>query len=154
MVCYSGGVNRIVVLTSGSNQSNVGNITVTATTGGTNQAYLPAGESVTQQALFFVQANHKGMLENIVLNANRASGGSSPSIVFKIWVYSPLTSTKYQIFRYRLDTSIEGTLILPLKKPLPLTEQDVVWFEVTSSSGTNTEANVRFSVTEFEDVDA
>lgn len=147
------GVNRVAVTLSGSSQSNVGNITITATTGGSTQAYLPAGESVTQQAIFFTQVDHQALCDWLLLNANKSSGGGSPKITFKAWVYSPTTNTKYQVFRHLVDTAIEDSIELIPSQPFVLNSGDVMWFEGTSSAA-STEANVRFSLIESRDVDA
>jgi hypothetical protein len=56
---FSGfGINRCVVSANGGLTYNASDITITATTGGSIQAIIPALGSVTQQAIFFNGANH------------------------------------------------------------------------------------------------
>jgi hypothetical protein len=139
------GINRVVVITSGSNDSNAGNITVTDTgaAAGT-QAYIPIGASVTQQCIFHTQVNHNLLLDWMILGALKLSGGSSPRVIFKGVSYSRVTDTFYEIFRFSLDTSVENHLEVSPSQPFVMGGREV--FYITAETNTNnTEVNARFS---------
>lgn len=127
------GINRVIVLTSGSSDSNVGLITITATTGGSTQATLPAGESVTQQLIFFIPNSHTGLASWLRLTAKRFGSGTEPVVTFKGWVYSPLTDTKYEVFREVIDAADETHSDLTPSRPFVFTEQDVFWVEAETT---------------------
>ena len=147
------GVNRAVVTTSGTGNTNAGTITITATTGGSTQATIPAGGSVTQQLIYFTPRNHTGLIESINLSAQRFGSGTEPVLTFKGWVYSGLVDTKYEIYREILNTSVDTRLPDVIDLPLPLTEQDVFWIEAETTRD-NTSVSGRFSVVTVRDVDA
>lgn len=130
------GVNRIVVFSSGSSQTNVGNINVTATTGGTNQAQIPAGTGVTQQLIFHTQDGYQGLIKKVSLNCLKLSGGSSPRVTFFLNVWNPkVTNSKYVVRRFKLDTSSANDLVRKYEAPIKLDPTDVVW--VTCSTDSN-----------------
>lgn len=147
------GINRTTVLTSGSSDANVGLITITATTGGSTQATVPAGGSVTQQLIFFNPRNHVALVDWLVLSAHRFGSGTEPVITFKGWVYSPLTDTKYEFFRETIDESISTELQLRPSQPFVFTEQDVFWIEVETSRD-DTSVYGRLSLITARDPDA
>lgn len=147
------GINRALVLTSGSSDGNVGTITITATTGGSTQATIPAGESVTQQLIFFNYANHQALAEWMKLSAKRFGSGTEPVVTFKGWVYSPLTDTKYEVFREIVDASDETHSDMSPPLPFVFTEQDVFWVEAETTRD-DTQVLGRFSLVTVRDVDA
>jgi len=147
------GINRVVVLTSGTSNTNVGLITITATTGGSTQATLPIGGSVTQQLVFFNYANYVGLADWLQLSAKRFGAGTEPVVTFKGWVYSPLTGTKYEVLREILNTTIETDRILVPSQPFVFTEQDVFWIEAETTRD-DTSVTGRFSLITVRDVDA
>ncbi len=142
------GVNRIVVLSSGTSDSNEGNITVTATTGGSTQAYIPANQSVTQQLIFFTQINHMAMADWLMFNVNKISGGGSPRVTIKGWSYSYVTGCKYEVFRYTMDTSVENHFELRPSQPFVIGGREVFYFEADSDTA-NTVVNGRLSLVEI-----
>ena len=147
------GINRVAIYNSGSGDSNAGNITITATTGGSVQAYIPAGEGTTQQAIFFTQANHVALADWLTINVNKISGGGSPRVTIKIWVYSYISTAKYLVFSKTIDTSVENNIELTPSQPFVISESSIFWIEATSDTN-NTIVSSRFSLIEFKDVDA
>jgi hypothetical protein len=147
------GVNRVAVYVCGSNDTNVGNITITATTGGSTQAYIAAGEGTTQQAIFFTQADHTFLADWLTLNVNKVSGGGSPRVTLKGWVKSFVSNAKYEVFRYTLDTTVENHVDIAPTQPFVIGEKSILWFEATTDTN-NTTVAMRFSGIEFRDVDA
>ena len=59
------GINRVVVLSSGSDGFNANDITITATTDTTTQALIPAEASVTQQCLYHVPIGYTFQIKKI-----------------------------------------------------------------------------------------
>ena len=149
---FSGlGINRVVVLSSGSSGVNVSDISVTATTGGSFQAHLDSGTSVTQQMIAYVPKNTRGVGKLLFVNALKLSGGSTPRVIFKVKVYSRITQTTYEVFRYEMDTGVENSL--PLMDPVGFlfTARDVIY--VTAETDTNnTDVSARLSLIFYEDM--
>lgn len=143
---FSGlGINRVVVLSSGSANVNTNDITITATTGGSVQAFLPADASVTQQLLFHVPTNSSGVSKFLFLSAVKLSGGSAPRVTFKVLVYNRGTETQYEVFRYLMDTDVENSLTIVDPVNFPFSAGDVFW--VTAATDTNsTSVSARLSL--------
>lgn len=141
------GVNRAYVITSGTSDSNEGNISITATTGGSLQAYLPAGGGVTQQLIFFTQANHTALADWLFVNVNKISGGGSPRVTIKGWAYSYIVDCKYEVFRHTTDSSVENTHELRPSQPFVIAEKQCLYFEATTDTN-NTVVDGRFSLIE------
>lgn len=146
------GVNRVAIFLSGTNEANAGNITVSATTAATTQAYLPAGQSVTQQCIFFVPQNHQFMTNWLELNALKLAAGGTPRITFKLWVYSAVSNSNIEVFRYDMDTSVENHVDLTPKSPFPISEKTIVTIEATTTVN-DTAVNGRFSGILTRDID-
>ena len=148
------GINRVAIYNSGSSDVNEGNITVTATTGGSVQAYIPAGEGTTQQCIFFTQDSHQFLADWLHININRISGGGgSPRVTIKGWVYSYVSTAKYLVFQKTIDTTVENTSDIHPSQPFVVGEKSILYFEATTDTN-NTVVNLRFSGQEIRDVDA
>lgn len=149
---FSGlGINRVVVLSSGSANVNTNDITITATTGGSVQAFVPAGDSVTQQLWFHVPANSVGVAKFLFINANKISGGGSPRVTFRVNVYSRTTSTVYEVFRYIMDTSVENHIELIDPANFAFSAGDVGY--ITAETDTiNTAVSARLSLNIYDAV--
>lgn len=146
------GINRVAVASAGDSQENEGNITITATTGGSTQAYLPSSQGVTQQLIYFTPINAKGLAEWLILSADKSSGGGNPIVDFYGYIYSPVSNCKYEVFRERLDTSIQTRVELKPNIPFVFTEGDVFWIEA-STSANNTIVTGRFSLFQYKNID-
>jgi len=55
-------INRVAVVESGSGEVNANDISITATTGGSTQAYIIAGEGQTQISLYMIPNGYVGYL--------------------------------------------------------------------------------------------
>lgn len=141
------GVNRIAVYLCGTTENNVGTITATATTDLTIQGQVPATEGTTQQCIFFTQDNHTALIDWMHININKISGGGSPVVTIKGWVYSFVSQSKYLIFRDTMDTSVENNFQYNPSQPFVVGENSVIWFEATTNTN-NTVASLRFSLIE------
>lgn len=147
------GINRVAIYLAGSTYTNVGNITITATTGGTTQAYVPAGKGTTQQLIFFTQADHQFLSDWLTLDAEKLSGGTQPIVQFRGWVWSAVSNAKYEVFYFTVNLSVETTHEYIPSQPFVVGEKSVFWVEATTDQN-NTVTSGRFSGIEFKDVDA
>jgi hypothetical protein len=147
---FSGlGINRIAVSATGSNKANASDITITATTGGSVQAFVPAGQSVTQQAIFHCPTNARGCAKFLFIGANKLSG-SSPIILFKGIVFNRTVETNYEIFRHTLDTDTDTSLTLVDPINFALSQGDVLYFTADTNVN-NTAVECRFSLNTYQD---
>jgi len=143
------GINRIVVLSSGTGQKNAGDINVTATTGGSNQAQIPAGKSVTQQAIYFNQAGHSALIKSINVSVLKLSGGSSPRVTFRLKVFNPnVTNSVYEIRRFRLDAGVDNKSLRDFPVGLRVDPTDVVWMECETDTN-NTIVETEMDIIEY-----
>jgi hypothetical protein len=147
------GINRVALYNTGSSDINEGNITITATTGGTVQAYIAAGEGTTQQCIFFTQDSHQFLVDWLYININKTSGGGSPRVTLKGWVYSYVSTAKYLVYQTTIDTAIENTIDIKPSQPFIVGEKSILYFEATTDVN-NTVVNLRFSGIEIRDKDA
>lgn len=139
------GVNRVAVFLAGSGEVNAGNITVTDTTGGTTQAYIPAGEGVTQQCIFFVPADTNFIAEWLWINCLKLTGGGgSPRITVKFWVWSAVNNCKQEVARMLMDTDVQNEMDLNPNLPFPIGEKSYCYLECETDTN-NTVVSGRFS---------
>lgn len=142
------GINRVVVLSSGTATCNNNNITITATTGGTVQAFVAATESVTNQAIFHVDQNSVAVGKLLFVLCNKLSGGGSPRVTIRGYVYNRGTATRYQIFRALIDTSSTSSLTIDDRTGFRLSSGDVLYFGADTDTN-GTEVDIRFSLIEY-----
>jgi hypothetical protein len=147
------GVNRVAIYAAGSGGVNAGDITATATTEATVQAHMPAGAGASQQAIFFVQANHQALMDWLYITLVKNSGGTQPNVQTKCWVTSLVSGAKYEVFRDYMNGSVENHTELTPSQPFVVGEKSLVEFTSTTDVN-NTEVAVRFSLIEVRDVDA
>jgi len=141
------GINRLTVSASGTNEANVSAITITDTSGGTTQAIIPVGESVTQQCIFFVGSNHDAVAKFLYLHVNKPGGGNA-SVQIKGYAWNRAIATTFEVFRTTIDTSVETTETLNDPIGFALNPQDVLFF--TANTSTNAaEVVVRFSLNHY-----
>jgi hypothetical protein len=147
---FSGlGINRAVVVASGSNNANASDITITATTGSSVQAFIPAGISVTQQVWGHIPTGSVGVAKFIFMSATKSSGGGSPELDLKIFVYNRGVDTIYEVFRYHMDTSAETSLSIVDPINFVFSAGDVFWM-TASTNANNTSALGRISLNIYE----
>ena len=140
------GINRMTIFTSGSSNSNVGTITATAATSGNTMATMPAGEGTTQQMVFYVPDNHQFLATWLKLSVIKSSGGGSPEVTFKGYVYSEVVDSQFEIYRDSIDLSGSNGDRIELNptEPFVVGERSILWFEAETSTN-NTSARGRFS---------
>jgi len=139
------GINRAVVVASGSNDANVGTITIDDTSNAVGtQAEIPIADSVTHQCIFHSPVSHNFLVDWLWLHATKLSGGSSPKVTIRGWSYSRVTDTSYEIFRTTIDTSVENTEQLNPSQPFVIGGREVLFFTAETDTN-NTEVIARFS---------
>jgi len=149
VTAFSGlGINRVAVSTSGSTQTNGGDILITETTGGTTQAAISSGEGVTQQAIFHTDANSDGVAKYLWFNVNKISGGGSPRVTIKGYVFNREFETRYEVFRATIDTGVENTMEIVPPISFKLSPTDILYF-VGDTDTNNTIISMRFSLFEY-----
>ena len=141
------GINRAVVTSSGSADYNNNEIKFTVSVEGT-QAVIPALASVTQQAIFFCDINSDAIAKFLWINTNKISGGGSPRITIKGYVFNRPIETRFEIFRVTIDTSSENTIKILEPVGFKLTPGDVLYF-VADTDTNNAIVNLRFSLLEY-----
>lgn len=148
------GINRVAVFLSGTAQSNVGTITVTASGSGYTLAEMPAGGGVTQQMIFFIPQKHQFLAEWLHFSSRKTSGGgANPEITFIGNVYSAVNNTVQEIYRGEIDVANENNLDVSPNLPFPIGEKSILFFTAITDKD-NTTITGRFSGELIRDVDA
>jgi len=141
------GINRVAVYLAGSLGYNDGAITVTATTGGSTQALVPATEGTTQQCFFFVQAGHTALMDWLYITLVKNAGGTQPKVTIKAFVTSLVSGARYEVFRDYLNGTVENHTELNPSDPFVVGEKSVIVFQATTDVD-NTEISLRFTLKE------
>lgn len=140
------GINRAAVNLNGGLTYNANDITITATTGGSVQAVIPALGSVTQQMIFHTGFNQTAAAALLYFKA--VSSNKAKTIDLRGYSYSRLVGSRYEVYRDSIDTSVtlEATLTDPMR--FRLNAQDVLYFTAQSSGGGQGAADIvgRFSL--------
>lgn len=139
------GINNVIVQSSGSLDANVSNITIAATTGGSVQAFMPAGTSTDQRVLAHIPRNTVATLRYINLSSFKLVGGGTPRVIFKVFVYNRDRQTRYEFFRLRMDTDVENNFSLLDPVGQTIGPNEVIWV-AASTSADNTQVSARFSL--------
>jgi len=140
------GINRAAVSLAGSDGQNVGKITIEDTLGNP-QATIPSGLGTSQQPIFFTQAGHTALAQDLMINVLKTSGGGQPVVTITGWVFSFVSKARYEVFRYLLDTAVESSFIYNPINPFPVGEQSVIYFQGHTTSD-DTVVTLRFSLVE------
>lgn len=137
------GVNRIFVVASGTNNSNVGNINVTSSTF-SNQAQIPIGRSVTQQCIYHTPISTNFDVNFLQFSALKTSGGAKPEVKIYLKSYSRVTQTVYEVAFWEMDIAVENNLNINLKEAISFGGREVIYVEIDSSTD-NLSISGRFS---------
>ena len=148
VTAFSGlGINRCVVSLNGGATYNVSAITVTATTGGSKQAYIPAAQSVTQQCVFFNGSNHISILKYLDISIDVVT--KTANVLIKGYVYNREFDTRYEVYRTNIDTSVTLSASLVDPTGFALNATDTLYFAATADSS-NVDIHCRFSVNQYQ----
>lgn len=142
------GINRVSVVSSGSANSNVSDITITDTTNGDTQAHIAAGDSVTQQAIFVTGGDHDGVAKWLYVNVAKISSGGDVRALIKGYAYNRLVDTKYLIFRSIIDTRSNTEINLTDPVGFNFSPSDVIWFTIDTDTN-NSEVDLRLSLNHY-----
>jgi hypothetical protein len=147
------GINRVAVFLSGSNQANVGTITVTGVTTGYTKAEMPAGIGVTQQLIFYIPDNHNFLAKWLHFDVNKITSGTDPEVIFLGKAYSAVNNTIQEVYRGYINTAKSNSIDVNTPIPFPVGERSILYFTATTTQN-NTSAAGRFSGELFRNVDA
>lgn len=147
------GVNRVAIYSAGTGEVNAGTITLTASSSGNTMATMPVGEGVSQQLIFYIPRNHQFLATWLYLSAIKSTGGGSPEVTFKFWVYSDIAGAKFEVFRDTVDTGVDDHVDIRPPIPFQIGEKSIIWVEAETNAD-NTSVRGRFSGTLVRDVDA
>ena len=137
------GVNHAEVISSGSNDTNDGDISIQASDL-SMQAFVSSGEGLSQQMIYYTEAGHRALIDYIILNVDKNTGGGEPKCTFRMWTYSEDTNSKRLIGRYLLDARATTTFEIKPSQPYVINENSVVWLEAETNVN-NTEVHARMS---------
>lgn len=142
------GINRIAVSSTGTNDVNASNITVTATGAGTTQAFIPAGQGVTQQALFFIGTNYTGIARYLRVHANKPTGGGAARVLIRGIVYNRNVDSMFEVFRETIENDVES--VIEINEPIGfnLSATDVLYF-VADTDSSNVDVTCRISLNTY-----
>lgn len=146
------GINRATIFQSGSSDSNVGKITITASSSGYTMATMPATEGTTQQCILYVPRNHQFLATWLRLSGVKSSGGGSPSITFNGYVYSAVVDSQFLVFEEEIDTGVREVAEISPNEPFIVGEKSILWFTADTSAN-NTSVRGRFSGKLIRDAD-
>ena len=137
----------------GSGGVNAGNIAITATTGGTTQAYIPANKGQTQQAAYTVPAGYTAHFVGGLFSIDETAGGAlkeaTAFVHGDIRLYDENSTNNYQSWRTLFQTDLNnrgtGALAIPQTVTNPIPEKTDV--RIRAEVGVNdTEVTARLFI--------
>lgn len=140
-------INRIIVISGGTSETNLGTITATQETSGIVLRQIPIASGITQSCLYTVPKGKVSIVERVTFTVIRDGGGSA---IVRFWgnLYLPEQGLSYRPFLISEDTGVHAG---PLSIDDPFTtvrnEGDVIWFEAETTRD-DTQATCRMIVTE------
>jgi len=147
---FSGlGINRVAVASSGSTDANGNAITITSSSTGGVHAYVPAGGSVTQQALLHTPSDAQAVAKFLFANVNKLSG-SNPVVTIKGWVHNRLVDTKYEVFRFIMNTATTEHFEIVEPVGFKLSAGDILYFTANTNVNNTIVGSFRFSLNIYE----
>lgn len=133
-------VNSALIMSAGSNGTNVGDINIRRVTGGTIQAQIPVGYGITRQAIFTVPAGNTLSVHSILF-AQTKTGGVERNVTVSNFIQSPNGF-------YRMPLEVSVSQLTPYRhdgKPgITLAEKTDFAFRVTSASSNDVSLTVAF----------
>ncbi len=150
---FSGyGINRCQVVSVGAslgpNNSNISDITITSTTTGGVQAFIPAGVGVTQQLVLFIPFNATAVIRSATFKGLRIAAGTEPILSFQGWLLLRDGGATSQVYRADLDTEVNN--IVPQEEIGQKVPAGSVFWATCGTTIDNSSAQGRFNVTIYE----
>jgi len=138
------GVNRVSPVLCGSAETAVGDISFTSSTLGLDMAEVLNGKTITQQAVFFVQANHTFLLEWAWFNILKVSASVKPIVTVTGWIYQTDSNANIEVFSLKIDTEVNNVVELNPAEPFPIAEKSIIYFTAETDKN-DTVVQARFS---------
>lgn len=127
-------VNRVAVLSSGSNKKNAGNIHLNQSSSDIGLAYIPATYGVTQQSHYRVPGNYRCYINDLYVSSAKLAG-SSPKVIFYVKILNTaITNTEYTLRREYIDTSSDTRTRFPNFKAQALLPNEIMTIEIDSDT--------------------
>ena len=79
----------------------------------------------------------------------RTSGGSTPKVLIKGYVYNRNLAVRYLVFRAEIDTNVQNTLEITDPIGFNLSASDILYF-IADTDTNNTNVDLRFSLNEYQ----
>lgn len=115
-------VNSIKVVEAGTNQTNVGNITMTHT--GTIIQYINVGDSLSQACFYTIPAGYEVFVLSGYVRCSKADMSAD--------LYSQLNGVKYKILKFDIASS---EFVLTIRAPYEIQARSDVWIETAAATG-------------------
>lgn len=129
-VFSTNGINKVkVIQKNAGGGSNAGNITITATVGGSTQAYIATGDSKSRQLIFNVPSTGQYYIKRVRVNTETTTNGVFVKMSQRIngITYNELYS----------PTGGDGHFDSELAFPFPLIPNAKVWFGIVTEEASN-----------------
>lgn len=147
------GVNRVRVTAAGLSEQNDGDIYIVGSSEKSPQAFIPAGDGITQQCIFHVDSRRVALIDSITFSAIKTSGGAKPEVTFKIWKFDPASNTRREVYRVLMDINVENNLHYVPGHPFDFPAGSIIEVECTTDTD-NTSVSARFSIIEAREFNA
>lgn len=142
-------LNRLVILSSGSGNTNEGEITTSQQTSGITLLTIPATIGISQGCFYVVPKGKTALIKRVSFSVVKVSGGGSPLVIFEGYIKSGLTGSMYKPFRKSIDSSTESVLVAEDPYTNNRGEGSIVWWNATSDTA-NTQVTCRMIILEID----
>lgn len=122
------GVNRVAVTSAGTTTYNVGNITVADDSSNKIQAFVAAGDAITQQMKFCVPSDKTAYVLRLIIDLERTTAGQNAEVNVKGY-YQSLVGVRTNIFDTNFKTGGFQALDSKFVNPITLAGGGCWWFE-------------------------
>jgi len=117
-------VNKLTCLSAGSGETNAGTITATASTAGSVQEHIEAGDAVSHSSHYTVPAGCQVNILRVEMNVAKLSGGQTPLVEFfgKARLLGLSSSAPWVVaFNREIDTAVQDSslVVQPVSPALP-----------------------------------
>lgn len=142
-------VYRCRVVGAGSGEKNAGKITFTASSAGTVQAAISAGDSITKLSHFTIPAGYTGISIDTNFSVYRSSGNGTRGATIDVVATSPIPviggRVQYVTNEYGLVNTGTNTIALGPRLPATIPPKTDLKYTVTAESN-NTRASIQYTM--------
>ncbi len=130
---WLGILNRVQVISAGTNKTNLG--TISGKNAGNTYCTIPIGTSVCKQLAYYVPKGKTALVYSYLFDASKNAGGTR---LFDIYFYALKGGVKYELFSLRIDQTSGNDIFINrvFEIPLAFTEQVIWWVEAKIDSST------------------